>query len=215
MSHRYPITLDVTDRLAVIVGGGAVALRKAKGLIAGGAQRIRCIAPQIHPDMPAGVQRIEREFVAEDLQDAGLVFAATDDPAVNDTVVAEARRRGVLVNRADSDEELAGDFSVPAMMRRDHVIVSISTEGSPALAAQIRNDLLDKLDERMVDMAGVMSRLRPAVLESGLSAEERRELFRSLVQEEALRRLQRDGEAGLRSWIASRWKIILQRCEGA
>src|SRR4051794_37590699 len=38
--HTYPLLLDVTDRSIVIVGGGAVAVRKAEGLLAAGATRV-------------------------------------------------------------------------------------------------------------------------------------------------------------------------------
>src|SRR5262245_17040919 len=36
MAAGYPIVLDVSDRLAVIVGGGVVGSRKARGLLASG-----------------------------------------------------------------------------------------------------------------------------------------------------------------------------------
>ena len=52
MPHTYPIMLDVADRLIIIVGGGSVAVRKAKTLIECGATRVRCISPEIDPEMP-------------------------------------------------------------------------------------------------------------------------------------------------------------------
>src|SRR5437667_8963831 len=104
--------LDVKERLVVIVGGGRVAVRKARGVIDAGAARVRCIALQIANEMPSLVERLVASFEPRHLEEAGLVFAATDDPAVNDQIVAEAKRRGVLVNRADADDERAGDFSI-------------------------------------------------------------------------------------------------------
>src|SRR6478609_7363439 len=100
MPHTYPLMLDVSDRLIVIVGGGAVAARKAAGLIECGATRIRCVSPTFEPKMPPGVERIDGRYGPHHLDGAGLVFAATDDPAVNAAVVRDARNRGILVNRA-------------------------------------------------------------------------------------------------------------------
>src|SRR5262245_42466510 len=98
--------LDVTDRLAVIVGGGGVAARKAAGLIEAGANRIRVVAPVFGPDpFDRRIERITATYRAEHLDGAKLVFAATNDPAVNDAVVRDAQSKGVLVCRANADDD--------------------------------------------------------------------------------------------------------------
>ena len=53
--------LDMRDRLVVIVGGGAVAARKARRLLQSGA-RVRVVAPAIDPAMPPGIERIEAHY---------------------------------------------------------------------------------------------------------------------------------------------------------
>ena len=50
--------LELRGRLIVIIGGGEVASRKASGLLAAGATRVKVIAPEITDTMPAGVERI-------------------------------------------------------------------------------------------------------------------------------------------------------------
>src|SRR5437016_10563527 len=127
MPHNYPLLLDVTDRLIVIVGGGEVAMRKAQGLLDAGATRVRVVSPQVHERMPASVERLSESYSREHLTGAALVFAATDDPGVNDAVLRDARAMNVLVCRADADESNAGDFATPAMIRRGPVLVSVST----------------------------------------------------------------------------------------
>src|SRR4051794_24057378 len=101
--HAYPLMLDVTGRLVVIVGGGAVAVRKVDGLLAAGATRVRVVSPVFHAEMPLDDSRVERVAAAYEsrhLDGAALVFAATDLPEVNAAVVRDARSRGILVNRA-------------------------------------------------------------------------------------------------------------------
>src|SRR5438045_776150 len=105
MPHNYPLLLEVSDRPIVIVGGGEVAVRKAMGLIDAGATSVRVVAPQVHERMPTQVQRIAETYRPEHLPGAELVFAATDDPKVNDAVVRDARELGILVCRADADDE--------------------------------------------------------------------------------------------------------------
>jgi precorrin-2 dehydrogenase / sirohydrochlorin ferrochelatase len=174
--------LDVTGRLVVIVGGGNVATRKAVGLLAAGVVNVRVISPTFHTDMPHGVQRITGKYESRHLDGAALVFAATDNAEVNATVVADARRRGILVNRADSDE---GDFSTPAVFREDAVTIAVSAGGSPAIAAKIRDGIARTLDRRWVELAVAMKKLRPLIMAANLPEEARRELFRELASEEA------------------------------
>src|SRR5581483_8912526 len=127
MPHNYPLLLDVSDRLIVIVGGGEVAVRKACGLIDAGATRVRVISPAVHDRMPAMIEVVREPYRPEHLKGAGLVFASTDDPHVNDQVVRDAHAMNLLVCRADSDETNAGDFATPAILRRGNVLVMVST----------------------------------------------------------------------------------------
>jgi precorrin-2 dehydrogenase/sirohydrochlorin ferrochelatase len=204
--HAYPMMLDVTVRLVVIIGGGSVAVRKAKGLLQAGATRLRCVSPRFHADLPPEIERISQAFQPGHLDGADLIFATTDSPAVNEAVVAEARRRRILVCRADGNEEHPGDFSTPAIWRSDALAVTVSAAGSPALAAAIRDDLSRKIDPGHLDMATALQVLRPQVLASSLSAEQRRDIFRALATDEAVALLRRDGLAGLRQWLSDRYE---------
>lgn len=196
--------LDVTDRLVVIVGGGSVAARKAAGLIAAGARHIRCVAPVFCDDLPPAVQRIAEEYAERHLAGAAIAFAATDRHDVNDAVVRDARKLGVLVNRADSDEVFAGDFSTPAKLEAGAVLVTVSA-GSAALAAAIRDDLERKLDRRFVRMAEAMQELRPAIRASSPLQARRAQALRDLAGSEALGVLDTGGLEALRSWLQSRY----------
>jgi siroheme synthase-like protein len=200
--------LDVTDRLVVIVGGGPVAARKAAGVLEAGATRVRCVAPAFDPAMPEAVERVEETYDPRHLDGAGLVFAATDLPAVNDAVVRDARARGILINRADSDEADPGDFTVPARWRKGFATVAVSSGGSAALSVLIRDSLAARWDDRWSKMADAMAVLRPALRDTmGLDAATRRAIFRDLATDDALEVLDTKSVPGLLEWLRERHKI--------
>jgi len=203
MAHAYPLNLDVTDRLVVIIGGGKVAARKCEGLLAAGAKRVRVVSPAFCDRVPAGVERVAATYEPKHLDGAGLVFAATNVPAVNDAVVRDAQSRGVFVNRADSSDALAGDFSTPAIHRQEAVLVTVSAGGSPVLAARLRDQIAPLLDRDLLMMADAMRQIRPAVMaDASLTEPQRRDIFRSLAGDEAIEVLKHGGIDSLFEWIA-------------
>jgi precorrin-2 dehydrogenase/sirohydrochlorin ferrochelatase len=196
----YPILLDVSGKRIVIIGGGAVALRKAIKLIEAGAADITVVSPSFTDGFPDLVRCIKEAFRPQHLAGAEIVFAATDSPQVNELVIAEARRLKALACR--SDEE-GGDFTVPAVLRKGAVTVAVSAE-SPALAAAVRDKIAAGWDRRWTNMAEAMRILRPMVLESGLPPERRRELLRELASDAAMDKLATEGIEGLRKWIETK-----------
>jgi precorrin-2 dehydrogenase/sirohydrochlorin ferrochelatase len=200
--------LDVSSRLIVIVGGGGVAARKARGLLEAGATRVRVVSPAFCETMPAGIERVGREYQTGDLDGASLAFAATDRPEVNQAVVRDANHLGILVNRADADDEAPGDFSTPAVLRDGELVVTVSAGGSPALAAVVRDGLRDRLEPRWVTMASVMRELRPRILDGGAAIEIRRAAFRDLASDDAMAVLERGGIDELWSWLKERHGTI-------
>jgi siroheme synthase-like protein len=137
---HYPIFLDLRGRAVLVAGAGKIALRKTRGLLEAGAQ-VTVVSPAWLPDFEAlPLRLVRRRFRAPDLEGAALVFAATDDRAVNRRIGALAKRRAILANIADSAEECG--FIVPARLERGGVQIAISTGGrSPRAAAELRRKL--------------------------------------------------------------------------
>ena len=133
---------------ALIVGGGAVATRKAKGL-AEAEFRMTVIAPVIDEAIRAlpWVTVVERAFEADDLPlDANysLVFACTASRAINREVGRLARAARIPVVVADSQPE--STFFTPAVIRDGDLAIAVSTGGaSPTLARSIREQIVTAL----------------------------------------------------------------------
>ncbi|MEK6201990.1 MAG: bifunctional precorrin-2 dehydrogenase/sirohydrochlorin ferrochelatase, partial [Desulfobulbaceae bacterium] len=139
----YPINLNISGQLCVVIGGGGVATRKIRSLLCCDS-RVRLISPEIS----AGIQQfreqnrlewLPRAYIPGDLQGASLAFALTDSPEVQSQVAMEARGHGIPINIGDNPE--ACTFHTAATIRQGDLLISISTGGgSPALAAAIRKE---------------------------------------------------------------------------
>jgi len=204
VAHGYPILLDVRHRKALIVGGGRVAARKASGLLEAGASDVTVVAPQFVAMFPSTVIKLKQAYDEKLLDGVMIVFAATNRSEVNDRIVHDAKARGILVSRADVDDESPGDFVTPAKYQDQSVLVTVSA-ASAALAASIRDALRRRWDPRWTKMATAMQTLRPWVREHpNLSAEQRATIFRLLAQDEAMDILEAQDVNGLREWIVAR-----------
>jgi siroheme synthase-like protein len=141
---HYPIFLNLKDRPVLIIGGGKVALRKARGLVEAGA-RVTVVAPAWLPEFDSlPVRVVPRRFRASDLAGALLVFAATDDRLTNHRIGIAAKGKGVFANIADCAAEC--DFVVPSRVHRGNVQIAVSTGGTnPRISAALRKKLEEVL----------------------------------------------------------------------
>ena len=137
----YPLVLDVSGRRVVVVGGGPVAARRARGLVGAGAD-VLLVAPYACEEVVelerSGVLRLElRELATSDLDGAWLVHTATGERSIDDAVALEADERRIWCVRADDAQ--ASSAWVPAVARVDDVLVAVSGGGDPRRAVTLRN----------------------------------------------------------------------------
>ena len=176
----YPIFLNLDGKRCVVVGGGAVANRKARKILQARAEVV-AISPEVKPELESVATEVHRRPYREgDLEGASLVFAATNRREVNAAVTREARGRGIPVNVADVPSE--GDFALPSVLRRGQLQVAVSTGGaSPTLARRVRYELESAFGS---EWAGVVEELDRARRDGRRAEEELEE-----VVEECLSRL--------------------------
>jgi uroporphyrin-III C-methyltransferase/precorrin-2 dehydrogenase/sirohydrochlorin ferrochelatase len=133
---QYFLALGLEGRRAVVVGGGKVALRRVRGLLDAGANVV-VIAPEVDAELAAlPVTVLRRGYRDGDLAAAWLAHAASDDPAVNELVAAEADRNRIWCVRAD--DASASAAWTPAVARHDDVAVAITAGGDPRRAQRLR-----------------------------------------------------------------------------
>jgi len=167
----YPIFLNIRGKRCVVVGGGAVALRKVKALLEHEAN-VEVISPELCPELSQlaksrAIQVLQKNYNGGDLQGAFIAIAATDDGEINNKVAEEARAKGVLVNVVDDSEH--SDFIVPSQFRRGDITIAVSTAGkSPALARKIRTRLEKDFGAEYASLALLVDEVRSELKRQGI-----------------------------------------------
>jgi precorrin-2 dehydrogenase/sirohydrochlorin ferrochelatase len=162
--------LDGDSIRAVVIGGGPVAARKVRGLIESGAD-VRVVAPSVCTELEtlaetvAALSLARRPYASGDLDGATLVFAATNDPAVNAAIAREARACHVNANVADAPEQ--GTFVTPAVHRSGDIVIAVSAGGVPTAARRIRDAIARLIDARYAAAVADLSALRGRLLGAG------------------------------------------------
>ena len=133
--------LDLRGRPGVVVGGGPVAALKAEALLRSGV-RVTVVAPQLCARLAelardGALRHAAKRFEADDLANAEIAIAATNDRAVNAAVSSTARARRIPVNVAD--DAALSSFIMPSVVDRAPLQIAISSAGaSPVLARTLR-----------------------------------------------------------------------------
>ena len=159
----FPFFMEIGGARGLIVGGGAVAARKAAALLPFGPE-LTVVAPRLCPALAelSGLRLCRRPFRPEDVEGMAFVIAAADDPAVNRQAAALCRAKGIPVNAADSRAE--SSFLFPALVRRGSLMVGISTGGaSPAAAALVRRRVEQALPDWLEPLLPWLDEIREPV----------------------------------------------------
>ena len=159
----FPFFVDLEGREGLVVGGGAVALRKLQKLLPYG-PRLTVAAPELLAEIEAlpGLTRLRQTFEPAMLEGKGFVIAATDDREVNRGIAALCRERGIPVNAVDDKEQCT--FLFPALVKRGDLTVGVSTAGaSPSAAAWVGRRVSERLPEDFGELLDYLASLRPMV----------------------------------------------------
>ena len=131
MTAMFPMFFDISEKHAVFVGGGTVALRRVRTLLPF-AGDITLYAPDFSPEIEhlaadGFVHLVYKSYEPSVMEGADLVFACTNDRALNEEVCAEAKRRGILVNSCS--DRYKCDFHFPGVAVHENMVVGVSAGG--------------------------------------------------------------------------------------
>ena len=200
---KYPIFLELGGRRAVVIGGGAVAVRKAQALLAAGA-RLVVVAEHIDDMLTAlcrgkNAELIKSRYSKNYLVGALLAIAATNNHQLNRRIYKDCQELEVLCNVVD-DPELC-DFFVPAVVKRGDLQIAVGTEGHyPAYAGHIRKKLEKIFTEKHGQFLAELERLRKQIVREVPEPADRKVLLGRLADDKSFEYFIENG--------ASQWRAF-------
>ena len=181
-----PLFHDLRHQPCLVVGGGEVALRKIRTLLSAGAN-ITVVATAFHDALVELAQEHpalrlqQRPYSIDDLKQALLVIAATDDDALNARVSHDARAQRIPVNVVDNPELCTVIF--PAIVDRSPLQIAISTGGTaPVLARLVRSRLESWIPAGYGRLAQLAERYRSRVKQSIATLNLRRAFWEKVLE---------------------------------
>lgn len=189
MSGRYLVSLDLSNKRCLIVGGGNVAERKALSLLECDAC-VYVVSPEITPLLQSLAEEgriIYRRgcYRSSDLEGVFLVIGSTGREEVNKQVAEDCLARNLIVNIVDDPAK--GNFFVPATVRRGSLAIAVSTGGkSPLLARKIREELENVYGPQYGDFLDMLGDLRQKIIQNISDPGKKKEILESLVDDRVL-----------------------------
>ncbi|WP_084307399.1 siroheme synthase CysG [Phytopseudomonas flavescens] len=180
-----PLFHKLQDRRVLVIGGGEIALRKAR-LLADAGACLRVVSPEVGSELRdlveqgTGELRL-RNYQPDDLTGVSLVIAATDDEALNAQVSQQAQAIGLPVNVVDAPAQCSVIF--PAIVDRSPLIVAVSSGGdAPVLARLIRAKIETWIPATYGQLAGLAKVFRARVKSLFPDVQQRRVFWEDVFQ---------------------------------
>lgn len=198
---KYPIFLELRGRRVVVVGGGAVAVRKAEALLEAGA-RLVVVTAQASDALTSvcarsGAELIRSKYSKQYIAEAVLVIAATNDARTNEQVYRDCQELEILCNVVDSPDLC--DFFVPALVKRGDLQIAIGTGGyCPAYAGHLRKTIEALIGEEHGRFLSELEVARRQILEAVPSPADRKSLLGKLVDNESFEYFKANGPTAWR-----------------
>lgn len=187
----YPVFLDLTGRLAVVVGAGHASERKIAQLVRYGADvtLITFGATRKMRQLEAGgLITIEpRGYIRGDLDGAFLVVCA-ETGEIASAVYAEAESRGCLINVLGNPA--LSSFIVPSNVQRGPLQIAISTGGAaPAVAKQLRQQLQEQFGPEWATYVTLLGEIRALAFSRLTDVDARNRIIAAVADNDLLDRI--------------------------
>jgi len=198
---KYPIFLELSGRRVVLIGGGAVAIRKFQKLLTSKA-RLLVVAEKIDDALAAlcqssGAEVIKSKYSKDYLNGAVLAIAATNDHKLNKQIYKDCQELEILCNVVDEPELC--DFFVPAVVQHGDLQIAIGTEGAcPAYAGHIREKLEQLFTNKHGEFLAELEALRGRIIREIENPDSQKAILGRLVDDESFEYFAQNGSAAWR-----------------
>lgn len=203
--NYFPLLMNIDYKKVVIVGGGHVARQKVEALLP-----TKALVTVISPAVTEKLQHYiheglvtwkEKAFEPADLDDAALIFAVTNDEAVNNAV-EEAAQHWQLLSRTDAKGRV--DFINPAVVRRGDFVLTVSTSGaSPGLTRQVKTDLEEQFGVHYAQYVSFLREARQQILQV-FTGDAKKQLLAELLDPQLLQWMEQGEKQKCEAWLQQR-----------
>lgn len=143
----FPLFIDLSEKKVYVVGAGTIAKRRIRSLIPF-TSSLTVIAPEVNPELltleaEGAISICKKRFELEDIADADIVLAATNDHPLNDLIYQFCKERGIFVNVCS--DKVKCDFYFPGIARKDEIVVGVTAGGSNHKRAKQITDAIKEM----------------------------------------------------------------------
>ncbi|MDK2825052.1 precorrin-2 dehydrogenase / sirohydrochlorin ferrochelatase [Methanolobus vulcani] len=188
-NHFLPLLIDMSDKKVVIFGSGSVGERKAK--LFSEYAKVTIVSRSFHDVfyeleekydirlIKADAGKLTDEEINDIIRDAFLVIPATNDRSINERIVVLSKSFGILTNEVDA----IGDVTVPAVIKRGGLTISISTTGSsPAFSRFTRQQVEKIITPEFADMIKIQDEMRTYLKGEVPDQKDRKEILWEILE---------------------------------
>ena len=146
----FPIFIDLSEKKILVFGAGKIARRRIK-ILCQFTPYLTVVAPDLLPEVEAlaeekEIRVLRKTYEESDIEGADIVFAATNDQAVNDRIHDDCKKHGIMVNV--SSDRKKSDFYFPGIARKGDLVVGVTASGKDhAGAKKVSEQIRRLLDE--------------------------------------------------------------------
>jgi len=149
--NYLPISINISGKKILIVGGGKVGYHKAQ-IISRFAKNVTVVSPKFHEgfdDLPFNL--IQKEYEPYDLQGVFLVYICTENETLNANIKRDAETAGILASVCDNPALC--DFISPAIHKTGNITIAVSSDGQNVRQAiAIRNQISELIDNKTISI---------------------------------------------------------------
>ncbi len=165
-NQLFPVFIKLNTLRTLLIGGGNVGLEKLTAIVNNSERaNITIVAENILPEVFALASNYplikikQKAFDAADLEDVDVVFAATNNNVLNESIREISHQKGLLINVADKPDLC--DFYLGSIVKKGDLKIAISTNGkSPTIAKRIKEILNEGIPNELNETLQNMSALR-------------------------------------------------------
>ena len=146
----FPLFVDLSEKKVYVIGAGTIAKRRIRSLI-DFTDCLTVVAPEVNPELNSLEQEkkimiLRKKFKLQDITDADLVIAATNDHTLNNDIYEFCRENNIMVNVCNDKEKC--DFYFPGLAMKDNVVVGVTANGTNhKMARKVVEKIREMLEE--------------------------------------------------------------------